>query len=300
MKKKHGLGGPGGAADRCGFTLVELLVVIAIISVLLGLLLPSLGRARHEALKLACLANQRQIGAALMSYAAANKNCVPTNCHNPNAMTPRGPARSVAGASNFYSMEASGSQMRFDKGYLGPDDFNWSGLGLMWALDFVPFDLASGKVFWCPAEPVGKYSGSVSGFGAGPGFYWSQYSVKRWTDVGDKAGTITGGYAYRSLGAITGTGLNNNSYRIDGLAKNVAVVDLCLSVLGEPTAASFAPYPRYSHFYPAAYQGFNRLWYDGHAKWLEDPNIRWKSAMPSGNTNYSNVYQSAWNLYDAN
>ncbi len=285
-----------------GFTIVELLLVISIIAVMLGLLVPSISKARHEAWKLACLANQRQIGGAIVSYAMSYKGAVPPNAHNPNQVSvTRGPFRSVGGASAFYAMETSGGAMRFDKGFTangGVDDFTWTGLGLVWALEYVPFDLASGKVFWCPAERVGSYKGSVSGFGSGPGFYWSQYSVKKWESVGDKASTITGGYAYRGLGAVNGAGLNSNSYKIDGLAKYVAAVDLCLSVLGEPTAASFAPFPRYSHYYPAPYNGFNRLYYDGHAKWLEDPNIMWKSAMPSGNTNYSNVYQNAWGLYD--
>jgi prepilin-type N-terminal cleavage/methylation domain-containing protein len=299
LNAKLDLGGVKYFQKR-GFTLVELLVVIAIVAVLLGVMLPAVSKARHEAWKLSCLSNQRQIGAAIANYAMSNKGAVPTNSHNPNLVNAtRGPFRPVGGASAFYTMETSGSAMRFDKGFLGVDDFTWTGLGMLWVSDYVPFDLGSGKVFWCPAERVGLYSGSVSGFGSGPGYYWSQYSVKKWETVGDKASTISGGYAYRGLGAVNGVGLNNNSFKIDGLAKHVAVVDLCLSVLGEATAANFAPFPRYSHYYPAPYNGFNRLFYDGHAKWMEDPNVRWKTSMPSGNTNYSNVYGTAWSIHDA-
>jgi prepilin-type N-terminal cleavage/methylation domain-containing protein len=281
------------------FTLVELLVVLTITAVLFGILLPSISKARHEALKLSCLSNQRQIAAAIANYASSYKNSVPTNCHNPNLVNnPRGPFRSVGGASAFYSMEASSGTMRFDKGYSGVDDFNWTGLGLIWATEFVPFDRTAARVFWCPAESIGRFGGSVTGFGTGPGFYWSQYSTKRWQSIGDLASTISVGYAYRGIGAVTGTGINSNSYRIDGLAKFVSGVDLCFSVLGEPTAANFAPFPRYSHYYPMPYTGFNRMYYDGHAKWMQDPNIIWKSRVPSGNTNYSNVYQNTWGLYD--
>ena len=55
---------------RRGFTLVELLVVISIIALLIGILLPAIGKARDKARVLASSNNLHQLGIAHQSYAA--------------------------------------------------------------------------------------------------------------------------------------------------------------------------------------------------------------------------------------
>ena len=59
------------------FTLIELLVVIAIIALLIGILLPALGKARQASRRAVDLSNQRQIGVAMMFYGDDFKEFVP-------------------------------------------------------------------------------------------------------------------------------------------------------------------------------------------------------------------------------
>ncbi len=64
------------------FTLIELLAVVAVISILIGLLLPALGRSREVARQVRCASNLRQITLGITTYAGANDGVLvggPTN-----------------------------------------------------------------------------------------------------------------------------------------------------------------------------------------------------------------------------
>jgi prepilin-type N-terminal cleavage/methylation domain-containing protein len=70
------------------FTLVELLVVISIIGLLIGLILPSLGRARSLSRLSACSSNLRQVAIAVQQYAMDNQHQIPVGPDLPMAYNP--------------------------------------------------------------------------------------------------------------------------------------------------------------------------------------------------------------------
>ncbi len=69
---------------RVGFTLIELLVVIGIISLLLGIALPGLSRARQIARRTACASNLRQIGLGFQMYLDDNRGVLPPAAQQPS------------------------------------------------------------------------------------------------------------------------------------------------------------------------------------------------------------------------
>jgi len=60
-----------------GFTLVELLVVVAIIALLLGILLPALGKAREVARSTVCMANLKSVGQGFVTYSTEYRGYLP-------------------------------------------------------------------------------------------------------------------------------------------------------------------------------------------------------------------------------
>jgi len=72
----------------CGFSLPELLVVMTTITTLVAILLPSLGRGREQARRVACASNLRQSGFGLKMYALDNDGQYPVEglCGNPQSV----------------------------------------------------------------------------------------------------------------------------------------------------------------------------------------------------------------------
>ena len=64
------------ATDR-GFTLVEMIVVIGVVTILIGILVPSLTVFRAESNSTSCLSNLRQFHLAIESYRQINQGLLP-------------------------------------------------------------------------------------------------------------------------------------------------------------------------------------------------------------------------------
>ena len=111
------------------FTLIELLVVIAIISLLVSILLPSLGRAKELARQTICATNLHQINIGINLYATDNDGYVPPFMNY-----------------SWYIWTYAPMTIR-DRYVLGSHDGLWC-LGLM-----VELQEGSREVLFCPSQP---------------------------------------------------------------------------------------------------------------------------------------------------
>lgn len=67
---------------RFAFTLIELLVVIGIIAILIGILIPTLSRARDQSNRVTCASNLRQLALGMLMYANANHDYLPATAYS--------------------------------------------------------------------------------------------------------------------------------------------------------------------------------------------------------------------------
>ncbi|MEM7806955.1 MAG: type II secretion system protein [Planctomycetota bacterium] len=101
------------ASQRRGFTLVELLVVIGIIALLVGILLPTLSRARQSANDIKCASNMRTLAQSMTNYSIDFNSRYSTNFYEELAV----PGNPLAGQRRleWLSVDRIGR-------YLPPDD----------------------------------------------------------------------------------------------------------------------------------------------------------------------------------
>jgi prepilin-type N-terminal cleavage/methylation domain-containing protein/prepilin-type processing-associated H-X9-DG protein len=119
---------PAGRRGKAAFTLIELLVVIAIIAILASLLLPTLARAKQQALSANCINNLRQLTLGAHLYAGDNGDKMAPNAIGGDESWVQGDMTVMVDATNIFYLTNS--------------------LSL-----FYPY-VGNAKVYWCPADLI--------------------------------------------------------------------------------------------------------------------------------------------------
>ncbi len=139
-----------------GFSLLELMVVMAIVSILLGLLMPSLQSVRHTAYRVISAGNQRTLGQGLTMWAGAHDGELPPS----RVLDESNGSPALAELMRVYAPRADddtngpafAQRRKRHKGYeLALDDkhwHNWDGLGHLFASGLVK----APEVFYSPAH----------------------------------------------------------------------------------------------------------------------------------------------------
>ena len=124
---------------QTGFTLIELLVVIAIIALLIGILLPALGKARDSGRTIRCSSGMRQVTIALINYSVDyNEKFPPVLFRIPDPVTGKLSA-------HWYDVPRIGSYLpNMDYSNISPNNQENETVG--------------GGVLLCPSHPQGGRS----------------------------------------------------------------------------------------------------------------------------------------------
>jgi prepilin-type N-terminal cleavage/methylation domain-containing protein len=99
-----------------GFTLIEILIVIAVVAVLIGILLPALGRARESARLLGCVSNVRSQGQLVALYASEHGGAMPPRLYWRTFETGAGAIQSERALVNSFLASWAGEPFPFENG----------------------------------------------------------------------------------------------------------------------------------------------------------------------------------------
>jgi len=122
-----------------GFTLIDILVTITVISILIGLMLPSIAMVRESARKVICSSDMRQIGLGMNLYAEDNKSMLPASVF-------------LDDDNGRYATAIEPHLM--DTVRTNPNKFadrewgQWDGIGLLFYKSYV----SASEVFYCPSH----------------------------------------------------------------------------------------------------------------------------------------------------
>jgi prepilin-type N-terminal cleavage/methylation domain-containing protein/prepilin-type processing-associated H-X9-DG protein len=162
--------GATARAGRAAFTLVELLVVIGIIAILLGILLPSISRAREQGYTIQCMSNLKQLGTAFIGYAGDHDGYqIPIRVYYGSLKDSAGQTNNAVSRS-VYDADEGWANIMVNEGYLtAPNALGTSGPQIK-------------SVYYCPSAIQDLADPGFSGDSDHPASRDDQYGARpmRW------------------------------------------------------------------------------------------------------------------------
>ena len=164
--------GPNRACRRAArsraFTLIELLIVICVVTLLVGILLPTLGSARESARSVRCASNLRQVVIAWTAYAGEYRDRAMPLAYWSTQDIGSGPQIFWWGSHGTSVMSPD-----FSRGFLAP---------------YLSAGLHAGSLFECPSQAWGTYrpqgpSRSITSTYGYNGYFLSPAKTPGWGDA---------------------------------------------------------------------------------------------------------------------